>query len=74
MDDKIFYLKIRNSNNKNIPVFPNLKATLTMKCDMAQSRMSILSLEECWVMPLKQILSLGYVLLHAGDDGTAFER
>ena len=41
MDDQIFHLKIRNSNDKNIAVFPNLKQYSIMKCDMAQNRMSI---------------------------------
>ena len=73
MDDKIFYLKIRNSNNKNIPVFPNLKAIFDYEIRYGSKQDVHIITRGMLGDALKQILSLGYVLLHAGDDGTSFE-
>ena len=72
MDDELFRLIIRNSNPDNIPVFPNLK-------DIFNYDMRYGSKQDVHIISrgmlgdaMKQILSLGYVLLHTRDDGTDF--
>jgi hypothetical protein len=73
MDDEIFRLKIRSSNHNNAPAFGNLEAIFdySMRYGSKQD-MHIIS-RGMLGDAMKQILSLGYVLLHISDDGTQFE-
>jgi hypothetical protein len=72
MDNEQFRLKIRNSNDKNIPVFSDLRAIFDY--DMRYGSKQDVHIISRGMLgdAMKQILSLGYVLLHTSDDGTAF--
>lgn len=72
MDDELFRIVISNSNDKNIPVFSDLKSIFDY--DMRYGSKQDVHIISRGMLgdAMKQILSLGYVLLHAGDDGTAF--
>jgi hypothetical protein len=72
MDNDLFRLKIQNSNYKNIHVFSDLKSIFDY--DMRYGSKQDLHIISRGMLgdAMKQILSLGYVLLHTSDDGTAF--
>jgi hypothetical protein len=72
MDNDLFRLGIQNSNYKNIPVFSDLKSIFDY--DMRYGSKQDLHIISRGMLgdAMKQILSLGYVLLHTSDDGTAF--
>jgi hypothetical protein len=72
MDDELFRLTIRNSNHKNIPVFSDLGPIFDY--DMRYGSKQDVHIISRGMLgdAMKQILSLGYVLLHTSDDGTAF--
>ena len=69
-DDKLFRIKIRNSNYKNIPVFPDLNAIFDY--DMRYGSKQDVHIISRGMLgdAMKQILSLGYVLTHVNDDET----
>ncbi|MGC2684513.1 MAG: hypothetical protein WA323_21855, partial [Candidatus Nitrosopolaris sp.] len=71
-NDPIFHIKIRNSNSKNFPVFENLH--LIFDYDMRYGSKQNLHIISRGMLgdAMKQILALGYVLIHSEDDGTAF--
>jgi len=71
MDDELFHLKIQNSNDK-VPVFPNLEAIFDY--DMRYGSKQDVHIISRGMLgdALKQILALGYLLLHTGDDGNSF--
>lgn len=73
MDDDLFRIKIRNSNYKDISVFQDLKALFDF--DMRYGSKQDVHIISRGMLgdAMKQSLSLGYVLLHANDDGTKFE-
>ena len=72
MDDKLFRLTVRNSNDKNILYFRDLRAIFDY--DMRYGSKQDVHIISRGMLgdAMKQILSLGYVLLHTSDDGTAF--
>ena len=72
IDDKLFRLTVRNSNDKNIPVFSDLGPIFDY--DMRYGSKQDVHIISRGMLgdAMKQILSLGYVLLHTSDDGTAF--
>lgn len=72
MDDKLFRIKVRNSNDRNIPVFSNLEPVFDY--DMRYGSKQDIHIISRGMLgdAMKQILSLGYVLLHSSDDGTTF--
>ena len=72
MDDELFRVTVRNSNDKNIPVFPDL--TSIFDYDMRYGSKQDVHIISRGMLgdAMKQILSLGYVLLHSSDDGTSF--
>jgi len=74
MDDEIFHLKIRNSNDDNIPVFPNLKAIFDYGMRYGSKQDVHIITRGMLGDAMKQILSLGYVLVHVNDDGTQFKE
>ncbi len=74
MDDQLFHLKIRNSNLANVPVFPDLKSIFDYDMRYGSKQDVHIITRGMLGDAMKQILSLGYVLLHANDDGTAFHR
>jgi hypothetical protein len=65
-------IKVRNSNPENFPVLENLKNVFDF--DMTYGSKQNLNEISRGVLgdAMKQILALGYVLIHAHDDGTAF--
>lgn len=70
--DKLFRIKVRNTNYENIPVFPDLKSVFDFDMRYGSKQdVHIVSRGQLGDA-MKQILSLGYVLLHTSDDGTAF--
>jgi hypothetical protein len=72
MDDKLFQLKIRNTNDSNISIFPNLTAIFDYEMRYGSKQDVHIITRGMLGDAMKQILSLGYVLHHAGDDGTSF--
>lgn len=72
MDDKLFRIKVRNSNDRNIPVFSNLEPVFDY--DMRYGSKQDMHIISRGMLgdAMKQILSLGYVLLHSSDDGKTF--
>ena len=72
MDDELFRVTVRNSNDKNIPVFPDL--TSIFDYDMRYGSKQDVHIISRGMLgdAMKQILSLGYVLIHSSDDGTSF--
>ncbi len=72
MDDELFRVTVRNSNEKNIPVFSDLGTIFDY--DMRYGSKQDVHIISRGMLgdAMKQILSLGYVLLHTSDDGTAF--
>lgn len=71
-DDKLFHIKVRNSNYKNIPVFDDLKAIFDYDGRYGSKQDVHVISRGMLGDALKQIGMLGYVLLHAGDDGSTF--
>ena len=72
MDDNLFRLIVRNSNPKNIAVFPDLKSIFNYDMRYGSKQDVHIITRGMLGDAMKQILSLGYVLLHTKDDGTAF--
>lgn len=73
-DDKVFRLKIRNSNYKNIPIFSNLDAIFDY--DMRYGSKQDVHIISRGMLgdALKQILAFKYILIHVGyDEGSTFE-
>jgi hypothetical protein len=71
-DDKLFHIKIRNSNYKNIPVFGDLEAIFDYDGRYGSKQDVHVISRGMLGDALKQIGILGYVLLHVGDDGSRF--
>jgi hypothetical protein len=71
-DDKLFHIKIRNSNYKNIPVFGDLEAIFDYDGRYGSKQDVHVISRGMLGDALKQIGILGYVLLHVGDDGNTF--
>ena len=74
MDDELFRITVRNSNDKNIPVFPDL--TSIFDYDMRYGSKQDVHIISRGMLgdAMKQILSLGYVLIHSSDDGIIIHR
>lgn len=72
-DDKVFRIKIANSNHSNIAVFKDLE--MIFDYDMRYGSKQDVDVISRGMLgdALKQILSLGYVLLHLHDDGNSFD-
>jgi hypothetical protein len=72
MDDELFRIIVRNSNDKNIPVLAELAPIFDY--DMRYGSKQDVHIISRGMLgdAMKQILSLGYVLLHTSDDGIAF--
>lgn len=73
-DDRLFRLKVRNSNSNNIPVFfdSNIAAIFDYEGRFGSKQDVHVVSRGMLGDALKQILAFGYVLLHADDDGTEF--
>ena len=73
-DDSLLHIKMRNSNSQNVRVFehPELIFDPVMRYGSKQD-IRIIS-RGMLGDALKQVLALGYVLIHSGDDGTAFSN
>lgn len=72
MDNDYFVLTLRNSNAANKSVFSDLKPIFDY--DMRYGSKQDVHIISRGMLgdALKQVLSLGYVLLHTRDDGTSF--
>jgi hypothetical protein len=71
-NDHFLRMKIRNSNPKNIPVFQDLKFIVDYDMRYGSKQNVYVISRGMLGDALKQILSLGYVLLHLHDDGNSF--
>ena len=73
-DDKLFRLKVRNSNDNDIPVFSdsNIAAIFDYEGRYGSKQDVHVISRGMLGDALKQVLPFGYVLLHANDDGTEF--
>ena len=72
MDDQIFSLKIISSNDNNAPAFGDLRAIFDYGMRYGSKQDVHIISRGMLGDAMKQILSLGYVLLHVSDDGTQF--
>jgi hypothetical protein len=73
-DDKVFRLKVRNSNYKNIPVLTNLQAVFDYEMRYGSKQEVHVISRGMLGDALKQIRAFEYVLLHVDyDDTTSFE-
>ena len=72
INDDLFHLKVKNSNEKNIPVFSNLDSIFDYSMRYGSKQDLHLISRGMLGDAMKQILSLGYVLLHVSNDGTSF--
>ena len=69
---EIFSLKIRSSNDNNAPAFGDLEAIFDYGMRYGSKQDVHIISRGMLGDAMKQILSLGYVLLHVSDDGTQF--
>lgn len=72
MDNELLLVKVRNSNEKNIPVFPDLKAIFDYDMRYGSKQDVHIITRGMLGDAMKQILSLGYVLIHTSDNGKSF--
>jgi hypothetical protein len=73
-DDKVFRLKIRNSNYKDIPTFQNKKAMLNFDMRYGSKQYTHGISRGMLGDALKQLLAFGYILLHLHEDGSSFQE
>lgn len=71
-NDELFRMRIRNSNPKDIPVFEDLDSIFDYDMRYGSKQDVHIITRGMLGDAMKQILSLGYILLHANDDGTEF--
>lgn len=73
-DTELFHLKVRNSNDNDIPVFsdPDILAIFDYEGRYGSKQDIHVISRGMLGDALKQMLAFGYVLLHANDDGTEF--
>ena len=72
IDDSFFYLKVRNTNRKNIPVFQNLSAIFDYEMTYGSKQNQHIISRGMLGDAAKQIGTWPYVLIHTKDDGSAF--
>ena len=72
-NDKLFRVRIRNSNPKDIPVFEDLDAIFDYDMRYGSKQDVHVITRGMLGDAMKQILSLGYILIHISDDGTEFQ-
>jgi hypothetical protein len=71
-NDQIFRVKIRNPNPRDIPVFEDLDAIFDSEMRYGSKQDVHIISRGMLGDAMKQILSLGYILMHVNDDGTEF--
>src|SRR5215469_6498242 len=71
-EDSLLNIKIRNSNSRDIPVFQNLNLIFDPEMRYGSKQNEKIISRGMLGDAMKQILALPYVLIHSGDDGTAF--
>jgi hypothetical protein len=73
-DTELFHLKVRNSNDNDVPVFSGSGLTAIFDYEGRYGSKQDIHVISRGMLgdALKQILAFGYVLLHAKDDGTNF--
>lgn len=73
-DDKLFRLKVRNSNDNDIPIFSDSTTAAIFDYEGRYGSKQDVHIINRGMLgdALKQILAFGYVLLRANDDGTEF--
>jgi hypothetical protein len=72
IDNLLFTIKLTNSNQRNIPIFNDLKSVFDYDVRYGSKQNMHVINRGMLGDAMKQILSLGYVLLHVNDDGRAF--
>jgi hypothetical protein len=70
--DSLLHLKVRNSNSRNVTVFQNLNLIFDPEMRYGSKQNEKVISRGTLGDAMKQILALPYVLIHSGDDGTAF--
>jgi hypothetical protein len=74
-NDSMFHVKVRNMNSKNIPVFQNLAAIVDFDMRYGSKQNQRIISRGMLGDAMKQILALGYVLIHTikeGGNGSGF--
>lgn len=73
-DDKLFRLKVRNSNDNDIPVFSKSDISAIFDYEGRYGSKQDVHVISRGMLgdALKQVLAFGYVLLHTNDDGMEF--
>jgi hypothetical protein len=73
-DDTLFRLKVRNSNDDDIPIFSDSNIATIFDYEGRYGSKQDVHVISLGMLgdALKQILAFGYVLLHANDNGTEF--
>ena len=73
-EDNFITIKIRNPNSRNIPIFSeqDIKAIFNFE-GRAGTKQDVHIISRSMLGDaLKQVLALGYILIHSNDDGTTF--
>jgi hypothetical protein len=73
-DDKLFHLKVRNSNDSDVQAFRNKAAIFDYGGGYGSKRDLHIISRGMLGDANKQILAFGYILVHLYDDGSAFEE
>jgi 5S rRNA maturation endonuclease (ribonuclease M5) len=72
LDDSLFNCRVRNTNNKNFPVFQDLDLILNFNMTYGSKQNEHIVSRGILGDAMKQIATWPYVLIHTKDDGTAF--
>ena len=72
IDDSLFYLKVRNTNRRNIPIFQNLSAIFDYEMTYGSKQNQHIISRGMLGDAAKQIGTWPYVLIHTKDEGSAF--
>ena len=73
MNDQLFRIRIRNSNPMNIPILEDLEAVFDYDMRYGSKQDVHIITRGMLGDATKQILSLGYILMHINDNGTEFK-
>lgn len=71
-NDELFRIRIGNTNSRDIPVFQDLNAIFDYDMRFGSKQDVHVISRGMLGDATKQILSLGYILIHVNDDGTEF--
>ena len=74
ISDSLFHIKVRNTNSRNIPVFPNLSAIFDYEMTYGSKQNQHIISRGLLGDAAKQIGTWPYVLMHTEDDGREFSN